>query len=164
MLRNNSDLGGNGNRVLRFTTEGFDDTPAAGEWRVKVTDTVSNTTGAIRDVQLAVHLANGPDQIARSAAFTSLVQDLGADVVSIDTVRFGGHSATPEGIAVRLRGCDAPEQCASAAWSAPITDGAGGAAGVPPSRYLQYRVELTSDGSREPELDWLELDYRAPAQ
>lgn len=163
VLRNNSDLGGNGNRVLRFTTEIFDDTAAAGEWRVKVSDTVSTTAGTIRDVQLAVHLANGPDQVARSAAFTSLVQDLGADVVSIDTVRFGGRAPSPAGIAVRLRGCDAPEQCAAAAWSEPITDGGGGAAGITVTRYLQYRVELTSDGEREPELDWLELDYRAPA-
>jgi hypothetical protein len=161
LLRDNSGVGGNGNRSLRFTTDAFLDTAAAGDWRVRVSDTVAGTGGTLTDVQLAIHLANGPDQVARSAAFTSLVHDLG-NVVAIDRVRFGGRAPTPDGIAVRLRGCDAPEQCAAAPWSEPIIDGAGAPAAVEVKRYLQYRVELTSDGEREAELDWVEIDYRVP--
>lgn len=161
LLRDNSDAGGNGNRALRFSTAAFDDTQAAGTWSVRVTDTVPGTGGTITDVQLAVHLANGPDQVARSAAYTSLVQDFGG-VAAIDQVRFGGRSPLPGGIAVRLRSCDAPEQCAATPWGEAVTDGAGGVPQVDVKRYVQYRVELTSDGEREPEVDWIEIDYRVP--
>ena len=160
LLRDNSAEGGNGNRSLRFSTAAFDDTQAAGMWHVRVIDTVPGTGGTITDVQLAVHLANGPDQVARSAAYTSLVQDLGS-VAAIDEVRFAGRSAVPDGIAVRLRTCDAPEQCAAAPWGAAVT-ASGGAPDVEVKRYLQYRVELTSDGEREAEVDWIEIDYRVP--
>jgi subtilisin-like proprotein convertase family protein len=160
VLRDNSDAGGNGNRFLRFSTDAFVDTPAAGDWRVRVNDTVAGTGGSITDLQLAVHMRNGPDQVARDASFTSLVRDLG-NVVSIDQVRFAGRSPSGEGVAIRLRGCDAPEQCAAAPWSAPITE-SGSPAGIDVKRYIQYRVELTSDGEREPELDWVEIDYRVP--
>jgi hypothetical protein len=76
-------------------------------------------------------------------------------------VRFAGRAPSPGGVGVRLRTCDAPEQCAAAPWSDPVTE-SGAAPSVELKRYVQYRVELTSDGEREPELDWVELDYRVP--
>lgn len=164
-LRDNSDDGGSGARTWRYRTDEFDDTPAGGIWHVRLADTVNGNSGSITDVRLAVHHHNGPDQLARSASFTSLVRDLGAGVVALDAVRVGGHSPTPEGIVVRLRGCDAPEQCAAESWSEPLVgvlDAAGAVPGVPPRRYLQYRVELTSNGEREPEVDWIEVSYRVP--
>lgn len=164
-LRDNSGDGGDGARTWRYATDAFDDTPASGIWHVRVVDNQPGNSGSITDVDVAVHHHEGPDQLARSAAFTSLVRDLGAGVVALDTLRVGGRSPTADGIAVRLRGCDAPEQCAAEPWSDRIT-GALAAGGVPvdlpPRRYVQYRVELTSDGEREPELDWIELDYRVP--
>ncbi|MBZ0238485.1 MAG: proprotein convertase P-domain-containing protein, partial [Deltaproteobacteria bacterium] len=89
LLRNNLSDGGSGPRTLRFTTEMFDDTPAAGEWRVRVTDTAMAQSGSLTDVQLAVHMANGPEQIAPTASYTSIVRDLGEGVVAIDTLRYG---------------------------------------------------------------------------
>jgi subtilisin-like proprotein convertase family protein len=164
-LRDNSGDGGSGARTWRYSTDAFDDRPAGGIWHVRVVDTVPGNGGALTDVRLAVHHAGGPDQLARSASFTSLVRDLGANVVSIDARRAGGHSPTADGIAVRLRGCDAPEQCEAEPWSAPLVDllsPAGAVPGLAPRRYLQYRVELTSNGEREPEVDWIEVDYRVP--
>ncbi len=163
LLRNNSDAGGSGSRTLRFTTESFDGTPASGAWRLRVTDTVQGNAGTLTDYQLAVHMGGGPEQVARVASYTSLVRDLGADVTAIDALRFAARLPAGAGVAVRLRACDAPEQCATAPWSEPLTEGGGAAPGLPPSRYVQYRVELTSDGERDPELDWLELSYRIPA-
>ena len=160
LLRNNSAEGGSGPRSLRFTTEVFDDTPADGEWLVKITDTAQAQTGSLTDVQLAVHMANGPDQIARAASYTSVVRDLGDGVRSIDTVHLGARVPAGAGVAVRLRGCDAPDACAAVPWSSPLADG--DSAGLPPRRYVQYRIELTSGGEREPEVDFFELAYRTP--
>ncbi|MBE7453533.1 MAG: enoyl-CoA hydratase/isomerase family protein [Kofleriaceae bacterium] len=98
--------------------------------------------------------------MARTAAYTSLVRDLGDGVTALDAVRFGARL-----IAARRRGGGAGADDAAAAeclaepWSAPLTDGSGA---TPPGRratgYLQYRVELTSDGERAPELAWLEVE------
>jgi hypothetical protein len=157
LLRNNTSEGGSGQRTLRFTTEMFNETPAAGEWAVRVTDTAMGQTGSITDVQLAVHMANGPDQIARAASYTSAVRDLGEGVVGLGAVRLGARVPSGAGVGVRLRGCDAPEGCAAEPWSAPLADGE--SAGLPARRFVQYRVELTSAGEREPELDFFELAY-----
>lgn len=157
LLRNNSGEGGSGPRTLRFTTTAFDDTPAEGTWIVRATDTQQAQSGTITDVQLAVHMANGPDQIARASSYTSLVRDLGADVGAMGVVHFGARIPTGADVAVRLRGCDTPEACLAEPWSAPLADG--DPAGLPPRRYLQYRVELSSNGEREPEVDWVEVAY-----
>ena len=157
LLRNNTSEGGSGPRTLRYTVETFDDTPADGDWVVKVTDTAQGQTGSITDVQLAVHMGNGPDQIARAASFTSAVKDLGEGVVEFGAVHLGARVPTGAGAVVRLRGCDAPDACEQASWSAPLADGDD--AGLPPRRYLQYRVELTSAGEREPEVDFVEVAY-----
>jgi subtilisin-like proprotein convertase family protein len=157
LLRNNSSEGGSGPRALRYSTDSFDDTPAAGTWGVRVTDTAAGQTGTITDVQLAVHMHDGPDQIARTSSYTSAVRDLGDRVASLDTVHFAARVPSGAAVVVKLRGCDAPEACADEPWSAPRADG--DAAGVPPHRYLQYRVELTSNGEREPEVDWVDVAY-----
>ncbi len=161
LLRTNSTDGGNGNRSLRFNVATFDDTPAAGAWGLRVTDTAQGNSGTLLDFQVAVHMANGPDQVARTASFTSLVRDLGAGVIAIDTVHLGARIPAGTTIQVRLRSCDAPELCATTAWSPAITDG--GTPAMAPARYIQYQLELTSDGSRAPELDSFALDYRIPA-
>ncbi len=164
LLRDNSDSGGNGTRALRYTPTEFADLPAAGTWTVRVTDNVTGNTGTLQDVQLAVHLAGGPEQVARTAAYTSLVRDLGDGVTALDAVRFGARVPPDGGVAVRVRTCAAAAECLAEPWSAPLTDGSGATPpGVEPRRYLQYRVELTSDGEREPELEWLEVEYRVPA-
>lgn len=160
LLRNNSSEGGSGPRALRFTTDMFDDTPAAGTWGVRVTDTAQAQAGTVTDLQLAVHMHDGPDQIARTASYTSAVHDLGAGVKAIGAVHVGARVPAGASVAVRVRGCDAPEACAAEAWSAPLADG--DSAGLPARRYLQYRVELTSNGEREPEVDWVEVAYSLP--
>src|SRR5207253_37060 len=86
LLRNNSSEGGSGPRVLRFTTDMFDDTPAGGTWGVRVTDTQQAQTGAVTDLPLAVHMHDGPDQIARTASYTSTVHDRDAHVKAIRAV------------------------------------------------------------------------------
>jgi hypothetical protein len=103
---------------------------------------------------------DGPDQIARAASYTSMVRDLGANVKAIGAVHVGARVPAGAGVAVRLRGCDAPEACAAEPWSPPRADGE--SVGLPARRYLQYRVELTSNGEREPEVDWVEVSYSVP--
>jgi subtilisin-like proprotein convertase family protein len=161
LLRNNTSEGGSGPRSLRYVVEAFDDTPAEGEWIVRVTDNANGQTGAITDVQLAVHMAHGPDQVARTASYTSPVRDLGEGVRSLGAVALGARVPAGAGVAVRLRGCDTALACEAEPWSAPLADG--DPAGLPARRYLQYRLELTSGGEREAEVDFVEVAYsRAP--
>ncbi|HVK76503.1 MAG TPA: PA14 domain-containing protein [Kofleriaceae bacterium] len=163
LLRDNDNSGGNGTRTFRF----FDlaqlaGKPAGGRYVVRLSDTRPGGNGSRTDLSLVVHYRGGPDQVARSGTYTSPVRDLGAGVVAIDAVRFGATVPAGAAVAIRLRGCDDPTACASQPWSGPFTDPAGGPVGLPPTRYLQYRVELTSDGERGAEVDWVEVDYRLP--
>ena len=160
LLRDNDGAGGNGARTWRFTSEAFDGKPARGTYRVRVLDTASGQSGRLTDFALAVHHRGGPPVIAPGAAWTSAVRDLGDGVRAIDRVRFGARIPAGAGVQVRLRACDLPDRCADEPWSIPVTTAAGAAPRVTPRRYLQYRIELASDGEREPELDWIEIDYR----
>ena len=49
--------------------------------------------------------------------------------------------------------------CATEPWGPPITDPMGGKPVVLPRRFVQYRIELTSNGDRAPIVDELRIDY-----
>lgn len=167
LLRDHDAAGGNGVRTWQLTTEAFDGKPARGPYRLRVRDTASGSSGRLTDFAIAVHHRGGPPPIATDAAWTSAVRDLGPDVTTIERVRLGARVPDGAGVQLLLRTCAAPEACAAEPWSPPV-DGAAGDGGaaaprVAPRRYLQYRIELTSDGEREPEVDWVEIDYRTRA-
>ena len=59
--------------------------------------------------------------IATTSAYESAVKDLG-DVVAITRVAWVEKLSAGSDIAVRMRTCATQADCASEAWSAPITD------------------------------------------
>jgi hypothetical protein len=62
---------------------------------------------------------------------------------------------------VRLRAGDSVDAVKAATWSEPVA--AGAAPGLPAARYVQYRVELGSDGASSAELDSISLVLADPA-
>jgi hypothetical protein len=151
---------GSGTFTERFVVTGFVATPVNGTWTFIALDEAAQDTGMLLDVEITPHYAGGEPPIPGMSWFESSVRDLGAGVVAIDTVTWTERAPAGTDVALRVRTCATPEECAGATWSAPITT-SGGAAGVAPARYLQYRIDFTSDGDRAPALEMVRIDYRA---
>lgn len=158
LLRDNTG-GATDNAIDKMVTTGLNGAPASGTWTLRVNDTLSSDTGTIQDFQLTVHYAGGDPPIPTTASYESTVRDLG-NAVSIDSVDWGERLPAGADVQLRVRTCAAPGDCASAAWSAPITAPGGTDPGVTAQRYLQYRVDLTSNGDRAPAVEWVRIDYQ----
>lgn len=158
LLRDN--VGGNtsGTELQRLFTTGLDGAPVAGTWTLRANDTLSSDTGTLLDFQVTPHYAGGEPPISASGAYESQVTDLG-DVIAITRVAWVEKLVTGSDIAVRMRTCATANACASEAWSAPITDPAGGIPAVQPRRFAQYRVEITTNGLQGAQLDELTISY-----
>ncbi len=149
------DRGGTTNE--RRSTHALDGALAAGAWKFEVKDTANKDGGNTRDAAISIHYRGGRPPIAPLAFYDSGVRDLGATSV---IERVVVTATTPPGSAavIRLRTCATPEACTTAAWSEPIAPDA--PPDVAPARYLEYRVELTSDGDRAASVDAVEVLYR----
>jgi subtilisin-like proprotein convertase family protein len=135
--------------------------PASGTWKLHVYDVQdSGNTGdsTLKSVRLTLHISGGPDKIARSASWTSQVIDATSNVIAIDGITWQARVPDGAGVQVRLRGCQQASCSDGPAWPGPVTSGMPFA--IVPARYLQLRVDLTSDGSHEPELQSLTVPFR----
>jgi len=141
-----------------YTTTNLNGLIAAGTWTLVFEDATSGNAGTILDVAVTPHYAGGEPPIPLSSWFESSVRDLGAGVTSIDGVTWTERLPAGSDIAVRVRTCAAPTGCGAAPWSDAMTT-PGATPAIGPARYLQYRVELTSDGDHAPALDSLRVDY-----
>jgi subtilisin-like proprotein convertase family protein len=133
--------------------------PATGTWKLRVNDPDSAGIGSVLDFQITVRYTGGEPPIATSSFFETAVRDLGAPT-SFDSIRWGAQTPGGSGVALRLRTCDAPADCASMPWSAPLVGPSGATAPFAPRRYLQWRAELTSDGDAIPSLEFVAIDTR----
>jgi len=148
----------NGQWSDAFTTTGVNGIAAAGTWTVVVYDVQDQDGGTILDAAITPHYAGGAPPIPETSWFESTVHDLGDGVRSIDAVTWTERAAPGASIAVRVRTCALPPGCLSAPWSDPVTT-SGGTPSVGPGRYLQYRIELTTDGDHAPAVDSIRVDY-----
>lgn len=139
--------------------------PASGTWKLHVYDIQNNPGGGndstLESAKLTLHTTGGPDKIARTASWTSQVIDATSNVIAIDSVAWNARVPDGAGVQVRLRGCQQADCSDSPAFSGPVTSGM--QFGIIPARYLQLRVEMTSDGSHEPELQSLAIMFRRSA-
>jgi subtilisin-like proprotein convertase family protein len=156
ILRNRTDAGVSGDRIERFTVTTLGGAPAAGTWKLFVQDAASGSTGTLENFEVTPHHVGGSPPIPALAAAESQLHDLG-DVVTIDQVSWTARTPTGTSVAVRVRTCADANACAAAPWSDALT--APGAPAVTPARWLQYRVELSSDGDHAAELDAIRVDY-----
>jgi hypothetical protein len=155
-LRDRTDAGTSGDRVERFTVTTLGGAAAAGTWKLFVQDAASGSTGTLEDFAVTPHYAGGAPPIPAIAAAESQLHDLG-DVVTIDQVSWSARTPAGTSVAVRVRTCADATACAAAPWSAAHT--APGPPAVTPARWLQYRIELSSDGDRTAALDAIRVDY-----
>jgi subtilisin-like proprotein convertase family protein len=159
LIRDNSGGNTSGVELQRLYTTALDGTPVAGTWSLRATDTIGSDTGTLLDFQITPHYMGGEAPIATTSAYESQVKDLGANVAAITRVAWVEQLSAGSDIAVRMRTCATQAACASEAWSAPITDPAGGMPAVQPRQFAQYRVEITTNGTQGARLDELTVSY-----
>jgi hypothetical protein len=144
--------------VKRVFSTAFNGVAAGGQWRVRFVDELSGDSGTILDVKLTVHYSGGPAPIATAAAFESGVRDLGgaAVVTKLSWVELAPGASD---VQLRLRSGTSAADCLAAPWSEPFTDPAGTAPmSLSVSRFMQYRIEFTSNGAAAPEVDAVQID------
>jgi subtilisin-like proprotein convertase family protein len=127
--------------------------PAAGTWKLDVYDVVDSgggdVDGHLKSAKLTLHTRGGPDKVARTASWTSAPIDATTRVFGIDSITWDARTADGSEVRVRLATCQHAD-CSDAIFSRPVTQTM--PFSVAPARYLQVRVEMTSDGSHESEL------------
>ena len=133
---------------------------ARGMWRFGVADNSSSggsNTTRYHESHVTVHTRGGPDQIARAATWRSQVIENQTAVSQIDFVRWTERVPAGATVVVRMRTCTMAD-CSDGTWSDPIVNGM--APALPARRHLQLQVEMTSDGTHEPELSAFDIQYR----
>lgn len=129
---------------------------ANGDWKLHVYDDVmGGGSSALESARLTLHTTGGPDKVARMASWTSRVIDATTSVTAIESITWNARVPDGASVQVRLRGCQQADCSDGPAFSSPVTSGMPFA--IAPARYLQLRVEMTSDGSHEPELQSLAI-------
>lgn len=153
-----------GDRLVQVTINGGAQAgllggPADGVWKLHVYDVTNGGGGAtLESAQLTLHTQGGPDKVARSAMWTSAPIDAGGSLVAIEGIQWNERAPSEASVKVRFRACRQADCSDEPAWSDPVTSGSG--ASVASERYLQLRVEMTSNGALEPELRGLSVTYR----
>ncbi|HET7505430.1 MAG TPA: proprotein convertase P-domain-containing protein, partial [Kofleriaceae bacterium] len=136
------------------------DGPVAGTWKLHVYDT-SNVgpagTSTLESARLTLHTTGGPEKIAKSASWISPAIVQATDVFAIDSVTTDERVPGGATLAVFVRTCQ-QASCSDGTWAGPVAKGTPFA--VTPGRYLQLRVDMTSNGVLEPELRSLNVAFR----
>jgi subtilisin-like proprotein convertase family protein len=160
--RDSRDVGGN--RVLQQTisagTSELLGGPSGGDWRLHVYDDPggSGNNTSLKSAKITLHTTGGPGRIAKTASWTSAVFDAASRVRAIDGVTWNQRLPDGGGLEVRVRTCRQADCSDGPAWSPVVTPST--AFDVEPARYLQVRVDMTSNGVFEPELRSLAVMYR----
>src|SRR5215510_9265993 len=105
---------------------------------------------------MTLHTKGAPDRIAKTASWTSPVLDATTTVRAIGEAMWDARMPDGAGIEIRVGTCKQAD-CGDAAWSPPLAMATG--QDVEPGRYLQIRVDMTSNGVLEPELRSLTVPY-----
>lgn len=124
-------------------------------WKLVVDDNAQSAAGNIGSIMVAIGYRGGPAPVASSARFESKPRPLPAEAAEIVAVRTVPAAPAGATIAISIRTCRTAEACASAAWQ-PVTD----ALSIPAEPFVEYRLELGSDGWAVPSVERVEIDYR----
>jgi subtilisin-like proprotein convertase family protein len=158
LLRDNTGGSTSGTTTQRLYTAALNGAPVAGTWLLRVNDTASSDAGTLLDFQITPHYAGGEPPIATAGTYDSPVKDLGG-TATLTRVAWSERLVAGAGVAVRIRSGETAAACTASAWSAPLAGPAGSTPAVPAGRFVQYRVELTSNGERGPAVDEVTIDY-----
>lgn len=159
LAQNSGGNGGfNGFRYFRIVNPALIGGALEGNWVFGMADNNGggNTT-SITEVHLTVHTSIGPEQVALASEWRSQILDHETRLFSIDSITWDERMPAGSLVTVHMRSCDQPD-CSDAAFGPAITKGT--PPELPPRRFMQIQVKMTSDGTREPELRSLMLVYR----
>jgi len=153
-----------GNQVGSYIAQGVYELQvgqaAIGTWRFGISDNSgSGSTGnsSYRELHVTMHTTTGREQIATTSTWRSPIIENKTDVVLIDFVNWSERTPAGSTVDVRMRTC-AMADCSDGVWSDQLANGA--APMLTPNRYIQLQVTMTSDGTREPEVDKINIQYR----
>ena len=117
--------------------------------------TADGQAGALTVAAVTVLTRGGAAPFPAHYRYTSAPKDLGA-VAAFDEMSWAVRQAPPTVATMKVRTCDEVATCPAEPWvDVPL----GSAPNVPPRRFLQYRVEVATDGDVPAALDWVDLSY-----
>ncbi|HSS02395.1 MAG TPA: PA14 domain-containing protein [Kofleriaceae bacterium] len=132
---------------------------STGDFKLHVYDDApGGNHGTLHGATITLHTTGGPERVARTASWTSPVLDAATAVHTIDGIVWDQRLPEGAGLEVHVRTCQQAGCSDDPAWSPPVAPSA--AVAVAPGRYLQVRVDMTSNGLVEPELRGLAVMYR----
>lgn len=148
------DLTGTGPEIVHLPL----DASLSGElWGFIGTDNLADTVASsISAAHVGIVYDGGIAPFAPSSRHESSVRELG-DVAGFERIAWTTRRAPdPRAVIVSLRTCDAAPDCATEPY---VEVENGTVPDVPTRRFIQYQVELTSDGDVATALDAIELRY-----
>lgn len=137
--------------------------PSGGDWKLHVYDDPGGpgNNAQLKSAKITLHTTGGPERIARTASWTSPVLDAATCVRTIEGVTWTERLPDGAGLEVHVGTCQQADCSDGPAWSPAVAMST--AVEVPPGRYVQLRVDMTSNGVLEPELRALSVMYRRDA-
>jgi len=132
-------------------------TPSAQTWTVDSADDFTANLGTQTSVTIASRGAL--ELVGKSGVFETVLRDVGA-ARSFGRIRWGANTPSGTTMELRMRTCAAQADCAAAEWSQPLIGPSGADAPFPPKRYLQWRAEMTSNGSAVPTVEFVQIETK----
>jgi hypothetical protein len=124
-------------------------------WKLVVEDNALGAAGSIGGIMVATGYRGGPPPVTPAARFESKPRPFPAEAVEIVDARTIPLAPAGATIAISIRTCATPDACAAAAWQ-PVA----GESAIPAAPFIEYRLELGSDGWAVPSVERVEIDYR----
>jgi subtilisin-like proprotein convertase family protein len=125
-------------------------------WKLVVEDNAAGFIGNISRITAVIGYRGGPPPVTQTALFESKPRPLPAEATEIVAVRTVPAAPAGATIAISIRTCETEDACAAAAWQ-PVTDEE---LAIPAAPFVEYKLELGSDGWALPTVERVEIDYR----
>ncbi len=117
--------------------------------------TIEATTGSVTLGVVGMIGRRGEAPFATSYRYESAVRELG-EVVRFDTMTWTVRQGERTAVAMQIRTCDSPADCAAEPWTDVAADSV---PDVPPRAFAQYGATITTNGDIPTALDAVELHY-----
>jgi hypothetical protein len=133
--------------------------PADGIWKLGISDNSGSGGSAnsqYAELHVTMHTSGGLEQIAKTSTWRSPIVENQTRVALIDFVNWSERAPAGSKVTLSMRTCETAS-CADGAWTEVVN---GSAPMLTANRYIQLQIVMTSDGTREPEVDKINIQYR----
>jgi hypothetical protein len=125
-------------------------------WKLAVEDNALGVGGSITRIMAAISYRGGVPPVTPMALFESKPRPLPAEATEIVAVRTVPAAPAGATIAISIRTCETEDACAAAELQ-PVADEK---LAIPAAPFVEYKLELGSDGWALPAIERVEIDYR----